>query len=386
MKKLFLLLSFVYATPALALTCTTGSSGNTDCIDPISAQEDCEALGYSKKEVSGCSHYLYCPFNIEYKTCASFKSDLPAQCSVGYCVDSKNTCQQMCDSTQFPYTAEDLLIYDPDFNPHPMDAKKCYGYNQDTVTGACSATKEYRYACEYGLTTLANYSKPMCACAPGKIRWWDDPENPCECRFEDYEECSQLGISCDYDSKTGCYIPIGCQEECDPTDMDFYCEWHEVNIPEFNLTLNCPTNIQYCDISDTGVNVDDLMWSSSGTGFEISETDCIDRNTLKKTQVVSSVSCEDRSKICVHGGIKYDIDDLETGYFCVSQGAKYYSLEQSNRMIECFKNCANRPECKDIPWDPDGDAWDNGDDCRLCYTFYCSYAADATASGSHYCY
>ena len=75
----FLLPFLLSANLAQALTCKSGDSA---CATNSAAE--CEKLGYAKADVTGCSHYLYCPFDTAYKTCSSTSSVATADCTSGY--------------------------------------------------------------------------------------------------------------------------------------------------------------------------------------------------------------------------------------------------------------------------------------------------------------
>ena len=76
-------------TAAHALSCRSGDSSCSD-----QSATDCTALGYSTANVSNCKHYLYCPFNINYKTCVAFSEEEPtppeSDCPKGYAEDVKD--------------------------------------------------------------------------------------------------------------------------------------------------------------------------------------------------------------------------------------------------------------------------------------------------------
>ena len=59
-----------------ALSCRTSDASCSG-----QSATDCTSLGYSTANVNNCKHYLYCPFNINYKTCVAFSeidcSDYP---------------------------------------------------------------------------------------------------------------------------------------------------------------------------------------------------------------------------------------------------------------------------------------------------------------------
>ncbi len=73
-------LTLLSTTSAFALTCINDYGGTSSCTNANPAG-DCETLGYSKDNVSGCEHYLYCPFDTAYKRCVS---EITWTCPDGY--------------------------------------------------------------------------------------------------------------------------------------------------------------------------------------------------------------------------------------------------------------------------------------------------------------
>ena len=68
---LFGALTLLSASSALALTCANDYGSSAGCASNTTAAGDCATLGYSKDNVDGCEHYLYCPFDTSYKRCVS---------------------------------------------------------------------------------------------------------------------------------------------------------------------------------------------------------------------------------------------------------------------------------------------------------------------------
>ena len=77
---LTLVSGLVIAGSANALTCINDYGGTSSCTNTNPAG-DCETLGYSKDNVSGCEHYLYCPFDTSYKRCVT---EGEQACTQGY--------------------------------------------------------------------------------------------------------------------------------------------------------------------------------------------------------------------------------------------------------------------------------------------------------------
>ena len=77
-------LTLLSTTSAFALSCINDYGGSSSCANNTQAAGDCETLGYSKDNVSGCEHYLYCPFDISYKRCVSMPEEVFSACPEGY--------------------------------------------------------------------------------------------------------------------------------------------------------------------------------------------------------------------------------------------------------------------------------------------------------------
>ena len=72
-------LTLLSTTSAFALSCLNDYGGTGSCTNANPAG-DCTTLGYSKDNVSGCEHYLYCPFDTAYKRCVT-QTGTTADCS-----------------------------------------------------------------------------------------------------------------------------------------------------------------------------------------------------------------------------------------------------------------------------------------------------------------
>lgn len=81
MSKLpfFLFCALFISSSAFALSCSDGTSAG-GCIDQSTSAEDCAKLGYSANEPD-CEHYIYCPFNDQYKLCVKDKTTPPYDCA-----------------------------------------------------------------------------------------------------------------------------------------------------------------------------------------------------------------------------------------------------------------------------------------------------------------
>jgi len=81
MRLAAFLITFCAITPVWALTCKTDSAGGS-CAEATAVAADCTSLGFKKEDVSGCKHYLYCPFDQSYKACvAKGNTETPDECA-----------------------------------------------------------------------------------------------------------------------------------------------------------------------------------------------------------------------------------------------------------------------------------------------------------------
>lgn len=64
-----LMLFLLSTNLAFALTCRNDYSGTSGCADNKTPAGTCETLGYYTDDVENCGHYIYCPFDTNYKRC-----------------------------------------------------------------------------------------------------------------------------------------------------------------------------------------------------------------------------------------------------------------------------------------------------------------------------
>ena len=114
-------LCLVCANVVHALSCQNGDSS---CSTQSAA--DCSKLGYSTADVDNCKHYLYCPFNLSYKTCVAFNNSKPEP-----------------DCSDYPLTscpANGVSDKCPDDENYKKLTGCKLGYTLNTAKTACIAT------------------------------------------------------------------------------------------------------------------------------------------------------------------------------------------------------------------------------------------------------
>jgi len=89
MIKLFLFVLLVFPLVSEATTCVKDYAGTASCVENENTAGDCETLGYSSEDVDGCTNYLYCPFNTNYKKCVAGGNELNCE-ELGYTTDDKS--------------------------------------------------------------------------------------------------------------------------------------------------------------------------------------------------------------------------------------------------------------------------------------------------------
>ena len=240
--------------------------------------------------------------------------------------------------------------------------------NSTFKTGVCLEVD----GCKSGFTMVDGKCVEDVQTCPEWKMVYDETTNVCECIFEDTSECTDKGLSCSYDSKIGCLVPVGCIEECDPTDSDFYCQYPETDW----YGWNCPINIQYCDVD--GYYTKDEIPSNAITY----EKECMIRNETNKgvVSVIGSWECPS-DYVLVEGAVEdddYYCADSNNNC-CLRKGAKYWDVDRYKQYLDCQSKCANSWECTTC-----GDA-SCGDgvyyDCLGCYdNCDTSYGPNKTAN------
>ncbi|MBE6450840.1 MAG: DUF1566 domain-containing protein [Alphaproteobacteria bacterium] len=89
MIKMFLFVLLVFPLVSEATTCVKDYAGTASCVENENTAGDCKTLGYSNQDVSGCTNYLYCPFNTNYKRCVAGGNELDCE-ELGYTTDDKS--------------------------------------------------------------------------------------------------------------------------------------------------------------------------------------------------------------------------------------------------------------------------------------------------------
>lgn len=171
----FLLPFLLSANLAQALTCKSGDSA---CATNSAAE--CEKLGYAKADVTGCSHYLYCPFDTAYKTCSSTSSVATADCTSGYAksVDS-------CGSTG----AKGWSLGNKDANGcGKCTAKACPEDSSTEITSEEDCNKKYGNLGHDGYDKYGFSGDKQC----GYCRGFQD------CNAAGFVDHSNSGSDCDY--------------------------------------------------------------------------------------------------------------------------------------------------------------------------------------------
>ncbi len=169
MRLTAFLMTFCAITPVWALICKTDGSGG--CVGSSATANDCTSLGFKKDDVAGCKHYLYCPFDQNYKACVA-KEDTPSTDPVDECADypltscpanancsecqSGDTTKYKVNSCKNGYTLHDGKCY---------ETKTCedYGYvteDPTSSTDCISSCPSLSVTTEYG--SLWCYDKNHC--------------------------------------------------------------------------------------------------------------------------------------------------------------------------------------------------------------------------------
>ena len=173
--SLFGALTLLSASSALALTCANDYGSSAGCASNTTAAGDCATLGYSKDNVDGCEHYLYCPFDTSYKRCVASEkidcSDYPFE----ECPEGAN-CSACGIGTDIFYKI-DACKSGYTLSGNSCVAKSCDGYSSEYKSVAdCgkSGSLGWTYStCLSGDTLLGKCTEKSCG-GPHVSHWGDD--------------------------------------------------------------------------------------------------------------------------------------------------------------------------------------------------------------------
>ncbi len=150
MRLAAFLITFCAISPVWALTCKTDGSGG--CAGTAAVAADCASLGFKKEDVAGCKHYLYCPFDQNYKACVAKEDTPPADECTDYpltrCPTGATSCTE-CQSGGTTKYKVNSCKNGYHLSGNTCIADSCSGYPLDSCpTGATSCTE-----CQSGTTT-----------------------------------------------------------------------------------------------------------------------------------------------------------------------------------------------------------------------------------------
>jgi len=228
MIKMFLFVLLVFPLVSEATTCVKDYAGTNSCVENENTAGDCETLGYSNKDVSGCTNYLYCPFNTNYKKCVAGCKELNCA-ELGYTSENKTawctnviTCPNNITLTacvgQCVYN--DICV-DKTYEitaSMPTNAQLKY-----TNCTACGQTNSIvtNWECKSGYKRIDDDSiyngcgtdSPRCYACNSKYLPADNCRNyqSCisDCEYQGCGDCDQFGSYCD-----ACQ---SCLNDCDDT-------------------------------------------------------------------------------------------------------------------------------------------------------------------------
>lgn len=179
MKKFFLFLCIIYASPVLALTCLNDYSDGVGCDGNSNSAGDCATLGYSTDDVSGCNQYLYCPFNKSYKRCVSITSSNAVDCTdLGFTAQDKSEwCSKIVkckDNEALTLCAQNLtcasneILINGECKPVYTSCSAAGYFAQSECTAGYTCSSEVViYTSNTGTTTTCYKSKLPKICYPG---------------------------------------------------------------------------------------------------------------------------------------------------------------------------------------------------------------------------
>ena len=228
------------AHSALALTC---KSGTADCSK--NQASDCTALGYTSDNVANCKHYLYCPFNTNYKACIAV-TDSGTECeSKGYSTNKPTETGYLCKDVTVALNGVNKTCYDC------VTCKDEFLITSKTCQQICENfsidDQSYSYYKISTITSINNRTGGPCysgmlsthksdCCCNGKssviLAKCEEPTELTDCSDYPLTECPEHGVcdKCPDDnsykkltgcelgytlntSKTGCELSISCTDQ-----------------------------------------------------------------------------------------------------------------------------------------------------------------------------
>lgn len=172
-----------------ALTCKNDYSTASGCASNANAAGDCTTLGYETADVSGCSHYIYCPFDTSYKRCTSI---------------TETTC-----ATGTYKTKAECITANPGLVKCILNSDGCY----KPIFGlkiCADGTYDTQEECEKGSDGLGLSRR---ICTKDSFGCWAPITNPANCSsLYTLTECPENGVCDDCTTSNGTkkYFLTGC--------------------------------------------------------------------------------------------------------------------------------------------------------------------------------
>ena len=333
MFRLFLLFCLIFPSISEATTCRKDYGGTNSCVANDAPAGDCTTLGYSNKDVDGCTNYLYCPFDTSYKKCVAggkeldcadlgyTKSDKSEWCGkivqcpndntltacVEYCVYNDICVDKTGEATASMPSANARMIY--------SNCSAC-GKSEQIVTG-WECNNGYKYVTNE-VNSRGTIQEPSCKKCGTKylMKEW----------LYDYQHCeTQRDISCltcGY-CEGGMESGPACATACDDCD---YVDCVEDHYSEVTCSGGS------CVYSDTCVDKTAEMAASMPANAQLKYTSC--------------TACGQTSNIATGW-------ECKTGYKKVTDDTDYGNCDQDfTRCLACnssylpYLNCQPYGECK----------------------------------------
>ena len=371
-------LTLLSTTSAFALTCVNDYGGTTSCASSSSKAGDCETLGFSKDDVSGCDHFLYCPFDTTYKRCVTAGGGL--DCSdypLNACPPEADGACSICGNSKDIYykanaCIEGYLLTDGKCPANPCDG---FGISGSCPTGgdcsSCKSGTSYKYklnSCKNGYTMADTKDKCSAnACTDYPLTACTDAEHIAKKSDGTYDCSSCLsGTTTKYKANSCVEGYVLSNNQCAADACDGYSLTSEPQNAQYDTCLSGDTlkyKITSCNsgyiLSDDGTSCEvnpcdgysstkpenaeyDTCWSGDTPKYKI--TKCYDEYKQSGNTCICAKTCPNPGYIapangyvtydtCVACGVEYKVS---TGWAC-NEG-----YTKSGSSCVCAKTCKDK--------------------------------------------
>ena len=280
------------ANIAFALTCRNDYSGTSGCAGNKTPAGTCETLGYYTSDVANCGHYIYCPFDTNYKRCVVVTDSGTGCESKGYSTNKPTETGYLCKDVTVALNGVNKTCYDC------VTCKDEFLITSKTCQQICENfsidDQSYSYYKISTITSINNRTGGPCysgmlsthksdCCCNGKssviLAKCEEPTELTDCSDYPLTECPEHGV-CDKCPDDNSYKKLtGCELGYTLNTSKTACIATPCPTVEFEVDTSSSTSVTV-KVKSTTSNDVNKCGSAAEKGWEMYNTNTYSGNSL----------------------------------------------------------------------------------------------------------